>query len=590
MKKFFQELKRRNVLKSALAYLVIAWLITQLITIIIPILELPTALLRIGIIILSLGFPCWIIFSWIYEITSDGLKKTANVNPEATITPQTSNRLNKVIIASLGLAIVFLIYSIISRQQSVSVNQFEDQITTVDTTEKSIAVLAFTDMSPGKDQEFFSDGISEEILNELTKIPDLKVISRTSSFSYKGKGLHIKKIAEELKVNYILEGSVRKPGKTFRITTQLINANTGNHIWSEKYDRNMKDIFKTQNEIAEKVTEQLEVSLLGINLNPQRTNTDAYTNYLRAKQLHTQKSSESNTNAIELIRKSIAIDSTYAPAWAELSFLLFEASSTFLTMPKQQTIPQGKKAAKKAIELDSKNIQGYVGLAVLESASWNFKAANKTINKAIELAPNNPRVLYTASYLATQSGKINLTIEMQLKTITLDPLNEYNYFTIGYYYWMNGQFDQAEENLNRFLLLHPNVGFANSLMGQVQLNLGNTEKAMEYIDKGSHPFWNLYRKNKAVYAQGNTQEANDLLTELITDWGDSTWPNIADVYAFRNEKDEAFKWLELAFENKDSSLLEILNYPAMKNLWGDSRWNKFIDKLQLPEDHAFHLD
>ena len=151
-------------------------------------------------------------------------------------------------------------------------------------------------------------------------------------------------------------------------------------------------------------------------------------------------------------------------------------------------------------------------------------------------------------------------------------------------------FNKAEASLSKYLLLSPNSGFGNNTMGQVLINMGQPEKGLEFIEKDDDPFWNLYRKCMAVYAMGKTEEANALLKQFVTDWGHDSWPNIADVYAFRGEKDEAFKWLDLAYENKDASLLEILNYPEMENLWGDPRWNKFINKLGLPKDHGYHRD
>ena len=590
MKKFIQELQRRNVIKSALTYLVVAWLITQVMSIVIPAFELPKSLLRASIILVTLGFPFWIVFSWIYEITPEGIKKTASIDPELSIAPQTSNRLNKIIIGALGVAIVLLVYNIISQENNISESQLNDRVVMPNTVDKSIAVLAFADMSPQKDQEYFSDGISEEILNLLAKIPDLKVISRTSSFSFKGKGLDIKEIGDKLQVGNVLEGSIRKSGNTFRITAQLVDANTGVHIWSETYDRKMEDIFKIQDEIATKVTEQLKVSLLGVALTSVRVDTDAYTLFLRASQLFAEGSSKSNADAFKMVRESIAVESSYAPAWSLLSRLFYDAAFKFSRMPMHEAIKQGKLAATKAIVLDPDNVGGYIILAQFENASWDFKERDQLLEKAMLLYPNNPRTLLAKSQFASNSGKMDQAIELLLKTIELDPLYEWNYYGLGLNYWMNGEFAKAEENLSSYLLLYPNSGLANSYMSQVQLGLGHPEKALDYIEKETDPFWHLYRKSMVVYALGNTQEADELLKQFIADYGNDSWPNIADVYAFRNEKDEAFKWLELAFKNKDASLLEILNYPEMKNLWGDPRWNKFINKLGLPEDHGFHLD
>lgn len=313
--------------------------------IIIPAFELPGSLLRISIIILSVCFPLWLIFSWIYEITPEGIKKTKSVLPERSIAGQTSNQLNYIIIIGLVIALGLLIKNSISTQASPVA---EDSITEV-ANDKSVAVLAFADMSPEHDQEYFSDGISEEILNLLTKVPELKVISRTSSFSYKGMEVTIKKIGQELNVSHILEGSIRKSGNTFRITTQLIDATNGTHVWSETYDRNMQDIFKVQDEIATNVTQQLKISLLGTELSSTPIDTNAYNLYLQARQLNLQSSSEGNANAFKLIRESMDIDSTYAPAWSLLGILYYNAATLFATIPMEEALTQGKEAANEAI-------------------------------------------------------------------------------------------------------------------------------------------------------------------------------------------------------------------------------------------------
>ena len=586
MKRFIQELQRRNVIKSALAYLVGAWLLTQVLAIIIPAFDLSEALLRITIIVLVICFPCWLIFSWIYEITPDGLNRTDNVPPELSIARQTSNQLNYIIIAGLVIAIGLLIRTSI-KTAAIVVDEKEVAVISLD---KSIAVLAFADMSPEKDQEYFSDGISEEILNLLTKIPDLKVISRTSSFSYKSKGVDIKQIGEELGVGYVLEGSIRKFGSTFRITTQLIDAKTGIRVWSATYDRNMEDILKVQGEIAAKVTQQLKVALLDTELVSKTIDMDAYKLYIQAGQMTIENSAETNTNAIRLLKESIAIDSTYAPAWADLSYLYYQAGFTLLTMSDEVAMVQGRSAAQKAILLDPESILGYLSLAFLENASWNFEEANKLLEKALLLEPNSPRAISAKADFAVYCGKPDLAIGLSLKLIELDPLNNNHFLMLSQNYWMSGDYKKAEESLREYLLYHPNSGWGNGMMGTVQLSLGNPKNSLEYIEKDTHPFWHSYKKCPTVYALGNTQEANQLLKEFIAEWGNQERPFVADVYAYRKDKDEAFKWLELAYENKDSSLLRVLNYPAMQNLWGDPRWNTFIHKLKLPEEHGFHLD
>lgn len=590
-KNLLAELKRRNVIKSALAYLVSSWVIIQVMSTVLPTIDAPEYILKLILICLVLGFPLWIIFSWVYEITPEGIKKTKNIDSDKSITHQTSNRLNKIIIGALGVAIVLLLISMFNGNQTTTISlEDNNTITESSVMDKSIAVLAFADMSPNKDQEYFSDGISEEILNLLAKIPELKVISRTSSFSYKGKEQNIKKIGEELQVAHVLEGSIRKSGNTFRITTQLINVADGTHLWSETYDHDMEDIFKIQDEISAKVTQQLKVTILGDVVATKETNPEAYNLYLQAKQLSLQRTSESNENAEKLIRQSIAIDSTYAPAWALLGDVISKSAIVFIRRTITEGITLGKAAVLKAIALDDQDALAYSILADYNAAEWDFEALARNTNKALELASENAEIIRRAAGDELDLGKNEEAIVMIKKAIRLDPLNYIQYFNLALFYSWNEQYDEAEASIQKYLLMYPDAGFAHNFMGAILLARGDYEQALVEVEKDDDPFWGMYRKTMVVFAMGRTDEANTLLQQLIDEFGNSTWPNIAHVYAFRGETDAAFKWLELAYDNRDASLLEILNYPEFKSLYGDPRWNAFINKLGLPKDHGFHMD
>lgn len=545
LKRFFRELQRRNVIKSALAYLVVAWLLTQVLAIIIPAFGLPGSLLRTSIMVLTICLPFWLVFSWIYEITPDGIKKTKNVFPEDSIAYKTNNRLNYVILAGLVLITGFLLRSAL---YSTGHNGFSNNAVEKD---KSIAVLAFSDMSPEKDQEYFSDGISEEILNLLTKVPELMVISRTSSFSYKGKEVNIKTIGKELNVSHILEGSIRKSGNTFRITAQLIDAVTGTHIWSETYDRSMEDIFMIQDEIAQKVTQQLEISLLGKELVSQRVDPDAYLLLLKAGELmFNHGTREKDSIAFKLVNESIAIDNTYSRAWYFLSYLYFDAGYIYTSVPMKEAMEKGKEAAKMAIAMDPDDVWGYLILARWEKNSWRFKVASDLLDKAESIDPKSHGIIAFRSQFASETGNIKLAIKLTLEQIKLNPLDESFYNFLADNYWMNGEFLKAEEVISKDLDLHPESQWSNGTMGQIQLSLGHPDKALEYIEKQTDPSWNLYLQTMAVYAKGDRKEADELLQKLIANWGDIAWPNIAYVYAFRGEKDKAFEWLDMAFEKR----------------------------------------
>jgi len=582
LKRFLHELQRRNVIKAAISYVVFSWILIQAASIVYPSFDWGQKAINNTLIILIIGFPMWIVFAYVFEWTPKGFKKTNDIPNDTSISKATGKRLNRLIIVGLSLQVLFLVAD--------RFFNFTGAMKPNIGREKSIAVLAFDDMSPNQDQGYFSDGISEEILNLLTKIPDLKVISRISSFSLKGKDITAQEIGKKLNVAHILEGSIRKSGNTFRITAQLINTTDGTHVWSETYDREMSDIFKIEDEIAGKVTQQLKASLLSDMIS---THVDpaAYDLYLQAKQVARQMNEEAAKSSEILIRQSIAIDSSYAPAWDRLSTIIYDQIYRYANLSMtQDNITMGMNAAKRAIALDPNYALGYTSLAYFERSNWNFTAANAHINKAMAMAPENSDVIRAAAANAGKFGKLEEALQLLLKTVELDPLNYYNQFNLGLYYLLLKDYPNAEKSLQTFLLHYPNAAVNHSMMAMVYLAQGEKAKALQEIEKEPEPFWKLYRKCMVVYTLGNRQEADTLLKEFVDAYGWDSWPNIASVYAFRGERDEAFKWLDKAYENRDGSTLEILSYPEMEHLWGDPRWNAFLDKLGLPKVHGFHRD
>lgn len=580
---YIQELKRRNVIRAALSFIVFAWVIIQAASIFFPTFGFSEDAMSILIISLSVCFPFWIVFAYVFEWTSSGFKKTKDVAIESSNRKAVRKKMNGAIIAGLSLAVILLVSDRIFNFTKSS------ESTEID---KSIAVLAFTDMSPEKDQEYFSDGISEEILNLLAKIPDLKVIGRTSSFSFKNKEATIQEIGKTLNVNHLLQGSIRKFGNNFRITAQLINVADGTYIWSETYERSIDDIFLIQDEIALEVTHQLKISLMGKTITSKTVTPEAYTLYLQAKQLVDQISSESIENAEKLIRQSIAIDSMYAPSWVLLGTVIYK--NYFVYTTEGHSLSEGialtKAAAKKAIALDIDYALGYALMAVCNRAEWDFNAANTNIQRAIQLAPDDSYVLKAAASHHMQFGKLEEAIDLLKKAISLDPLNSSNFYNLSNYYTWQEHDKEAEAAMQKYLLMNPNSGMGHNVMSMIYLRQGKIDQALIEADKDQHPFWNIYRKSMIFYKIGRTVESDSLVQQIKDTFGDYASPNIAFIYASRGDKDNAFKWIEIAYENKDVVLLEILNYPEMKNLWGDPRWNAFINKLGLPDDHGFHSD
>ena len=575
---YFNELKRRNVIKSALAYLVVAWLIAQVLSTVLPTFEAPDYLLKWSLVLLALGFPVWLIFAWIYEFTPEGIKKTIDVEPEQSISTKTGSRLNKLIIATLTLAIIVLLVDRFTR----------DAAQVVEYGDNSIAVMAFADMSPKKDHEYFSDGISEELLNLLAKIPELKVISRTSSFSYKGKDTKATEIGNELKVTHILEGSIRKSGNMIRVTAQLINTSDGSHEWSHTYDRKLDSIFIIQDEIASEVSKELKLSLLGQSLKSHTSDPEAYNLYLQANHLIKQNTKEAYIKAETKIKASIALDSTYAPSWRLLAGIYDTGTYNFSIREPKEGIPLGLDAAHKAMALDPDLGYSYATLSSLQELNWDFEESTKNMNKALELIPNDGVIMGTAALMTF--GDLEKTVTLLKKAIEVDPLVYGNYFNLGHAYYRMNRLEEAEKAFKTFELYYPNWQIFHYMMAKIRLAQGRTDDAISEIEQEKHQFFSLYGRNFIQFALGHTMKADALFTEFLEKYGETDPANVADLYAFRGDYDLSFEWLNKAFEVKDPVLIEALTYPSFKPMYSDSRWRDLIRKIGLPKDHGYSLN
>ncbi len=372
----FDELKRRNVFRVAVAYIIVGWILLQVAENLGPALHLPEWLHSGVAFVIILGFPLALLFAWAFEMTPEGIKREKDVDRDESITGQTGQKLNGVIAGLLVLAVAYIIYDTFiaadepSPPAAVSADVAAEQTTPtppVDTQPASntIAVLPFLNMSDDADNEYFADGITEELLNLLAKIPELRVTSRSSSFSFKGQVPDIPTVAEKLGVAHVLEGSVRKAGNKVRITAQLIEAATDTHLWSETYDRELTDIFAVQDEISATVVEQLHVTLLGEQPKARVAKIEAYNLYLQG--LYASKQGDNNAwrAARDLARQSIEIDPEYAPAWVLLAISLRDAANAgFIDLHAGTT--EARAAIDRAIELDPGNVRAWSWLAYIQ--------------------------------------------------------------------------------------------------------------------------------------------------------------------------------------------------------------------------------
>jgi len=454
-------------------------------------------------------------------------------------------------------------------------------------TDKSIAVLPFVDMSAAKDQEYFSDGLSEELLNLLSKIPELKVIGRTSSFSFKGKNEDLRSIAQKLGVAHILEGSVRKEGKMIRVTAQLIKATDGTHLWSETYDRDLKGIFELQDEIAKAVVQQLKLKLLEI---PSAKlsgsgNIEAYNLILRGNYFFDKLDKENVAKAVDFYNQAIAIDSTDARAWGKLANAISRQSwQNYIDRIAGRE--KARTAAMKAIELNKNLAIGYLELGDLKLYNdFDWKGAEETYQRALKLEPENPDILYSIGgglYFAI--GRWKESIELMKKSIELDPLRPISHLNLGNILTHAGRADEATAYFKKTLELNPEFQRAHLYLGRNYLLLGKTEMGLNEMQQENLEVFRTFGLALAYHAAGKTKEAGEALM-TFTEKFQNEWNYLmAELYAFRGENDKAFAWLEKAYQNKDGWLVFLKSDPLMKNLRNDTRYKVFFNKMNLSLD------
>jgi len=589
----FAELKRRNVFRVAAAYLALGWIVTQVTSTVAPMLHLPEwvgpVVLWIGVI----GFPFVVLFSWIYELTPEGLKKEREVERSDSITNLTARRLDYVIIGLLVVAIgLFAVREFRPQEKErltvvASARDAAAPAPAAVSEDRSVAVLPFVDMSAARDQEYFADGISEEVLNLLAKVPQLRVIARTSSFSFKGKEADIAEIARKLNVSNVLEGSVRKSGDTLRITAQLIRASDSSHLWSQTYDRKLTDVFAVQDEIAAAVVDQLKVTLLGAAPKARVTDPKAYGLFLQARAVSRQYSAEALQHAVNLYKQALAIDPSYAPAWNDLAFVYFELMDQgVLTMDQGRRL--GRDAVNHALEHDPSFAPAYATAAVFDGiVERDYAAAARHLEQGIALDPANLDVIGVAGAVARRLGRLEQAIALGEYDVARDPVSTEGYDGLALAYRYSGRLDDSIAAYRKFLALAPDAGWAHTALGDVLLQHGDAAAALAEYQKEPVEVFRLAGLVMAYHALGRKPESEAAYEELMEKYPDTKPFSAASVSAFLGHVDQAFALLDKAAEQRDSDLGAIAVYPTLAVLHEDPRWLPLLRRLGVaPEQLA----
>jgi len=498
---FFEELKRRNVVRVGVVYLIAAWLLAQVADLMLESFHAPEWVIQAILVVLIVGFPLALIFAWAFELTPEGLKKEKDVDRSQSITHKTGHTLDRSIIAILIIALGYFVWEsrfntqegpVGGRSAAELVDQLETQepeTAEIVTKEKSVAVLPFVNMSSDPEQEFFSDGISEEILNALAKVKELKVAGRTSSFAFKGKEQDLREIGGALGVEHILEGSVRKSGNKVRITAQLIQVDDGFHLWSETYDRELDDVFVIQDEIATAILEQLKTALIGedaesVIVASARTDSDVYDQYLLARQRIYERKRFSIESAVELLDKAIAKDPDYAPAYAQRGIAaLLLSEYNYGEMKQAEAETQAMLYLEKALELDPELAEGWAAMGLYHTnRPGESEEAIEALNKALAI---NPNLIDASNWLQIAYGNLGdnaKSLQIVEHMVERDPLYPPGFSNAIQLYNMFGEQEKSWALLDRirpFLPGDPQIDLAEA---NTWMTLGQPSKAVPLLN------------------------------------------------------------------------------------------------------------
>ena len=587
----FTELKRRNVVRVAITYLALSWLMIEVAGTLFPGFGIPAWAFRFVVILLALGFVPTLIFSWAYEITPEGVKREKDVVRDVSISHLTAKRLDAITIGLIVAALALIgadRFWLSPRHQEQTVTTTESVPINVQTAEaelqypaNSIAVLPFVNMSDDATNEYFSDGISEELLNLLAKIPELRVIARTSSFSYKGKDVKVVDLAKQLNVAHVLEGSVRKAGNRVRITAQLIEAQSETHLWSETYDRTLDDIFAIQDEIAAKVVARLKVTLLGDSPKAEETDPEAYALYLQARHLGRRGTSGAWEQSNALYQRALAIDPNYATAWSGLAGNYIRQAGWGLR-PLDEGFSLARETANQALALNPVYAPAHSSLSVIALIyDRDLEAAARHLERALALEPANPESLSVAADLVAMLGRLDEAIAINEYVVNRDPVNPVYHDSLGYSYFWARRLDEAIASFRTALTLSPGYRAAHYRIGVVLLLKGESQAALAEMQQEQLVPKRLEGEVIANSALGQAVASNAALDELIAKTEHGGAYNIAYVLAFRGEADRAFAWLDKAVRYNDTGLTQITSQLEFTNIHTDPRWLPFLKSINM---------
>ena len=588
---FFAELKRRNVYKVAVAYAIVGWLVAQIATQIFPFLEIPNWVVRLIIVLIAIGFPIALVIAWAFEATPEGIKRTEVADTMPAVAGQKKHAWIYVVIvgAAISVALFFL-----GRYTAQSREGGRPPATAGSLAQKSIAVLPFDNLSRDPDNAFFAEGVQDEILTRLAKVADLKVIARTSTQKFKSAPADLRDVAKQLDVTNILEGSVQKVNDQVRVNVQLINALTNAHLWAEIYDRKLSDIFAVQSDIAKTVADTLQAKLTGAEKQMMAaqptTDTAAYELYHKGRSLWEKRSGDNIPKAIAFYEQAIARDPNYALAYAGLS-------SAYVILPfwagvdRLDASSKAKDAALKALRLDPNLAEAHLALGkVLFFSEIDLPGALREYQRAIELQPNDATAHHWLSNDALAAlGRFEEAIAQGKRAVELDPLSPVINTDLGTTFYYAHRYEESARQLRKtleidptFFYAHFNLGIALQAAGDLSGALAEYEKAKQLND---NTYVSMLCAQAKAYA-GDKDAARRMLSDLdkISQQREVVGYLRALLYLSLNNKEEALRWLEQGYEERDGSNISWIKVdPLLDPLHGEPRFEALVQKVVAPK-------
>ncbi len=578
------ELKRRNVLRAAAFYAASAWLLVQVATQVFPFFHVAEWVVRWIVIAAIIGFPFALLFSWFYEWTPHGIQRESEVAQDTAFARQTGKKLDRWIIAVLTLAVVLLLAN------TFVVRKDANAPIAAQAFGKSIAVLPFANESGDKDELYFSDGLSEDLITALSQLNGLKVISRNSSFQFRDTKDDAATIGKKLGVAHLLEGSVRRAGDSVRVSAELVNVADGTALWSQHYDRPYKDLFKLQDDITTAVAGELKAKLLiaaGAMVQSDRPpsgNLDAYNAYLQGKFYLARDNETDVRKAIDFYNVAIRLDPRYAQAYAARSSAWSALSAVFLGGAQaQQAFDNARASVDTALRLDPELAAAHLARGrLLRWADFDWFGAEAEFRRALQLAPNDGQATASLAQMQATLGHPQQALELIRQALTTDSLSASNYYGLSFFLMSLGRLDQAEQAVRKVIELQPTTDSAYAVLTGIEVLRGDAAAALATALRMPP---GAYRDTALANARqiGSDRAAADAALKIMIDkHADGSAYQIAETYALRKDPDHMFEWLDRAWANRDPGVGFLLYDAYLAPYKGDLRFAAFCRKVGLP--------